>query len=164
MVKGRDVSAADYLQTTLDWKRLRQEAMRQLSELDVVLCPTTATPACTLAEADADLEAYLQRNLLYVRNTAIGNILDLCGLSVPCGFTEGGLPIGLMIYGRPFHEDTVLRVGQAYQHATRWHLQRPELEWVRSGDGRSERGGGGVGAAARRARKTQPAPSPDAGS
>jgi aspartyl-tRNA(Asn)/glutamyl-tRNA(Gln) amidotransferase subunit A len=136
MVQGRDVAAADYLQTTLEWKRLRREAVRQLSDLDAVVCPTTPIPACPLAEADADVEAYLRKNLLYLRNTAIGNILDLCGLSVPCGFTGDGLPIGLMIYGRPFHEDTVLRVGHAYQQATRWHLRRPDLEWVGAGRGR----------------------------
>jgi aspartyl-tRNA(Asn)/glutamyl-tRNA(Gln) amidotransferase subunit A len=130
MVHGRDVAAADYLQTTLEWKRLRSEALRQLSDVDALLCPTTPTPACPVAEADRDMETYVRRNLLYLRNTAVGNILDLCGLSVPCGFTEDGLPVGLMIYGRPFHEDTVLRIGHAYQQATTWHLQRPDLAWI----------------------------------
>lgn len=133
MIKGRDFAATAYLQTTLDWKRLRREAVLQLSDLDAVLCPTTPIPACTLAEADADMETYLRKNLMYLRNTAIGNILDLCGLSVPCGFTGNGLPIGLMVYGHPFHEETVLRIGHAYQEATRWHRQRPDLRWVRSG-------------------------------
>ena len=133
MVNGRDVSAADYLQTTLDWKRLRLEAVRQLRDVDAVLCPTTPIPACTFAEADADMATYMRRNVMYLRNTAIGNILDLCGLSVPCGLTGDGLPIGLMIYGRPFHEDTVLRIGHAYQQATKWHLQRPDLKWATSG-------------------------------
>jgi len=133
MIQGRDVSATDYLRTTLDWKRLRREAVGQLGNVDAVLCPTTPRPACTLAEADADMDAYLRHNLLYLRNTAIGNILDLCALSVPCGFTRDGLPIGLMIYGRPFSEDTVLRIGQAYQQATGWHRRRPDLGWVASG-------------------------------
>jgi aspartyl-tRNA(Asn)/glutamyl-tRNA(Gln) amidotransferase subunit A len=132
MIKGRDVSAADYLQTTLDWKRLRLEAVRQLMDVDAVLCPTTPIPACTLAEANDDMEVYSHRNLMYLRNTAIGNILDLCGLSVPCGFTGDGLPVGLMIYGRPFQEDMVLRIGHAYQQATEWHLRRPDLEWAAS--------------------------------
>jgi aspartyl-tRNA(Asn)/glutamyl-tRNA(Gln) amidotransferase subunit A len=79
------------------------------------------------------MEAYSHRNLMYLRNTAIGNILDLCGLSVPCGRTAEGLPIGLMLYARPFHEDMVLRIGHAYQQATEWHLQRPELAWAASG-------------------------------
>jgi aspartyl-tRNA(Asn)/glutamyl-tRNA(Gln) amidotransferase subunit A len=132
MAKGRDVTAADYLQTTLDWKRLRLEAVRQLMDVDAVLCPTTPIPACTLAEANDDMEIYAHRNLMYLRNTAIGNILDLCGLSVPCGLTGDGLPIGLMIYGRPFQEDMVLRIGHAYQQATEWHLRRPDLEWAAS--------------------------------
>jgi aspartyl-tRNA(Asn)/glutamyl-tRNA(Gln) amidotransferase subunit A len=130
MVKGRDVSAADYLQTARDWKRLRLEAVRQLMDVDAVLCPTTPIPACTLAEVNGDMEVYARKNVMYLRNTAIGNILDLCGLSVPCGFTADGLPIGLMIYARPFHEEMVLRVGHAYQQATQWHLQHPDLKWV----------------------------------
>lgn len=132
MINGRDVTAADYLQTTLDWKRLRLEAVRQLMDVDAVLCPTTPIPACTLAEADSDMTVYSHKNLMYLRNTAIGNILDLCGLSVPCGLTADGLPIGLMIYGRPFHEDRVLRIGHAYQEATEWHLQHPDLTWATS--------------------------------
>ena len=132
MINGRDVTAADYLQTTLDWKRLRLEAVRQLMDVDAVLCPTTPIPACTLAEADGDMKVYSHKNLMYLRNTAIGNILDLCGLSVPCGLTGDGLPIGLMIYGRPFNEDMVLRIGHAYQQATEWHSQHPGLKWASS--------------------------------
>jgi aspartyl-tRNA(Asn)/glutamyl-tRNA(Gln) amidotransferase subunit A len=130
MINGRDVAASDYLQTTLDWKRLRAEADGQLKDVDAVLCPATMIPATRLAECEQDVKVYTKRNLQYLRNTAIGNILDLCGLSVPCGFTGDGLPIGLMIYGRSFHEDTVLRVGHAYQQATDWHLRTPALNWI----------------------------------
>jgi len=133
MVQGRDVAAADYLQTTLDWKRLRREAAAQLADLDGLLCPTTPRPACPVADADADMDTYLSRNFEYLRNTSIGNILDLCGLSVPCGFTADGRPVGLMIYGRPFHEDVILRIGHAYQQATTWHRRRPDLGWMTSG-------------------------------
>jgi len=132
MVQGRDVTAADYRQTTLDWKRLRRECLEQLSDVDALLCPTTPVPACPVADADADMETYLRRNFECLRNTSIGNILDLCGLSVPCGFTDEGLPVGLMIYGRPFQEDVVLRIGQAYQQATTWHRRRPDLGWMAS--------------------------------
>jgi aspartyl-tRNA(Asn)/glutamyl-tRNA(Gln) amidotransferase subunit A len=133
MVNGRDVAAADYLQTTRDWKRLRLEAVCQLMDFDAVLCPTTPIPACPFAEANVDMDAYSRKNLMYLRNTAIGNILNLCGLSVPCGLTADGLPIGLMIYARPFQEDTLLRVGHAYQQATEWHLRPPDLTWATSG-------------------------------
>ena len=83
-----------------------------------------------LEEADRDEEIYSAVNLSCLRNTAIGNILDLCGLSVPCGFTDSGLPIGLMIYAKPFDEATVLRVGHAFQQATDWHRQTPDLGWA----------------------------------
>ena len=64
------------------------------------------------------------------RNTAIGNILNMCGLSVPCGFTKQGLPIGLMVYAKPFQENLVLRAGYAFQQTTDWHRRGPDLSWV----------------------------------
>ncbi|PON19025.1 hypothetical protein C2W62_04920 [Candidatus Entotheonella serta] len=64
------------------------------------------------------------------RNTRVGNILRLCGLTVPCGFTEKGLPIGLMIYGKAFDEAMVLRVGYAFEQSTDWHQRRPDLTWA----------------------------------
>jgi aspartyl-tRNA(Asn)/glutamyl-tRNA(Gln) amidotransferase subunit A len=50
---------------------------------------------------------------------------------LPCGFTRDGLPIGLMIYAKPFDEATALRVAWAYEHATDWHRRRPDLAWAR---------------------------------
>ena len=84
-------------------------------------------PTAPLAD---DLAEYTRRNVEYLRNTAIGNILGLCGLSVPCGFTGRGFPIGLMIYGKPFDERTILRVGHAYEQATSWHEKIPDLSWA----------------------------------
>ena len=60
-----------------------------------------------------DHRIYADRNIALLRNTAIGNILNLCGLSVPCGFTAAGLPVGLMIYAKPLREDLLLRIGDA---------------------------------------------------
>jgi aspartyl-tRNA(Asn)/glutamyl-tRNA(Gln) amidotransferase subunit A len=68
---------------------------------------------------------------VYSRNTRIGNVLDLCGLSLPCGFTTQGLPIGLLLNGRPFTESTVLRAGFAYEKACGWRDARPDLSWTR---------------------------------
>ena len=61
-------------------------------------------PRHPVAEIDADPDTYSHYNLQYLRNTSIGNILNLCGLSVPCGFTSKGLPVGLMIYAKSFDE------------------------------------------------------------
>jgi len=76
------------------------------------------------------MDNYLAHNIRYLRNTSIGNILKFCGLSLPCGFTESGMPIGLLIYGKPFQEDVVLRAGYAFQRATDWHKRTPDLSWA----------------------------------
>jgi aspartyl-tRNA(Asn)/glutamyl-tRNA(Gln) amidotransferase subunit A len=83
-----------------------------------------------VAEVDTTLENYLEQNARYLRHTCIGNVLNMCGLSIPCGFTKDGLPIGLMIYGKPFQEDVVLRAGYAFQQATDWHQRVPDLSWI----------------------------------
>ncbi len=130
MRSGREVSGPDYFETTRRWSALRRQASRALEHLDALLVPTTMIPPLPTAPLAADLALYAQRNVQYLRNTAIGNILDLCGLSLPCGFTRQGFPIGLMIYGRPFTERTVLRVGHAYEQATRWRERVPDLAWA----------------------------------
>jgi len=60
----------------------------------------------------------------------VGNVLGLCSLTVPCGLTSQGLPIGLMICTKGFDEATALRVGYAYEQATAWHRQTPDLSWA----------------------------------
>jgi aspartyl-tRNA(Asn)/glutamyl-tRNA(Gln) amidotransferase subunit A len=132
MIQGKAISAVQYLNMTRAWDRLRQRVQQSLRTVDALLVPATMIPACPVAEVDASMESYVDCNLKYLRNTSIGNILGLCGLSVPCGFTRQGLPIGLMIYGKPFHEDTILRIGYAFEQATEWHNRTPNLAWIAS--------------------------------
>ena len=127
IVKGRDIPAHEYLATVRAWEELRTETVAALDGIDGLLCPTVMIPPVPIADALASTETYAERNLQTLRNTSIGNILALCGLSVPCGFTAGGLPVGLMIYGKPFDEAPVLRVGHAYQQSTDWHRRHPAL-------------------------------------
>lgn len=131
MSTGKHVSAADYLSLLRSWTPLRAKVLETLRQVDAVLVPTTMIPPLPIAEIDASKEAYSARNMQYLRNTIIGNVLNLCGLSVPCGVTSQGLPIGLMIYGKPCHEDMVLRVGYAFEQATEWHRRVPDLAWAR---------------------------------
>ena len=128
LVKGRDVSAHEYLATVRAWEELRADAMAALDGIDGLLCPTVMVPPAPVADALASTGTYTEHNLQALRNTSIGNILGLCGLSVPCGFTSRGLPIGLMIYGKPFDEARVLRIGHAWQQATDWHRSHPALD------------------------------------
>lgn len=83
-----------------------------------------------LEEVDASLDAYKHWNPHYSRNTRVGNVLGMCALTLPCGFTSNGLPIGLMMCGKGFDEATVLRVGYAYEQATEWHRRTPDLSWA----------------------------------
>ena len=128
LVQGRDVPAHEYLATVRAWEELRADTVAALDGIDGLLCPTVMIPPVPVADALASTDAYAERNLQTLRNTSIGNILGLCGLSVPCGFTSRGLPVGLMIYGKPFDEARVLRIGHAYQQATDWHRRVPALD------------------------------------
>jgi aspartyl-tRNA(Asn)/glutamyl-tRNA(Gln) amidotransferase subunit A len=130
MIKGRDITADQYLQTNYLARQLRAKAGNTLKEVDALLVPATPVPARPVADVDTDMDNYLAQNLRYLRNTSIGNLLNFCGLCVPCGFTKSGLPIGLLIYGKPFREDVVLRVGYSFQQATDWHKRAPDLSWI----------------------------------
>jgi Asp-tRNA(Asn)/Glu-tRNA(Gln) amidotransferase A subunit family amidase len=127
MLEGRKVTAPDYYALLQRRTRLVERTQWTLREVDALLVPTTQIPARALADIDRGFEVYLDHNTRYNRNTGLGNFLNLCGLSVPCGFTRLGLPIGLMIYARPFREDLALRVAHAYEQATDWHTRHPDL-------------------------------------
>jgi aspartyl-tRNA(Asn)/glutamyl-tRNA(Gln) amidotransferase subunit A len=139
MIQGKLVSASEYLNTTRAWTALRVKVEKSLQDVEALIVPTTMIPAVPVADADASMDAYTTRNLQYLRNTAIGNILHLCGVSVPCGFTSQGLPIGLMIYGKPFHEAMLLRIGYAFEQATEWHRRTPDLSWLSPAEEKGKR-------------------------
>jgi aspartyl-tRNA(Asn)/glutamyl-tRNA(Gln) amidotransferase subunit A len=80
-------------------------------------------PAWKLGEkADDPLQTYLADIF-----TVTANLAGICGLSVPCGFTAAKLPVGLQILGPAFREETILRVGHAYEQTSSWHSQRPPM-------------------------------------
>lgn len=130
MRAGKSLSAYDYLTLRRQWKDLRARALSTLRDVEVLIVPTTMIPARPLEVVDASMDSYTEHNVKYLRNTSIGNILNLCAVSVVCGFTHQGLPIGLMIYAKPFQEDLALRVAYAYEQATPWHECHPDLSWM----------------------------------
>ena len=127
---GCDISTADYLQACREMINLRKEAARALEGIDALLVPTAPVCARPVAVVDASLESYFEANTRLLGSTSIGNVLNFCGLSVPCGFSADGLPLGLLIYGLPFEEQNILRAGYAYQQATDWHRACPDLSWA----------------------------------
>jgi aspartyl-tRNA(Asn)/glutamyl-tRNA(Gln) amidotransferase subunit A len=130
MAPGRSLSAVDYLELERRRVDFRARLTRRLEQVDAFLAPTTQIAAPSVADAGSSREAYAAFGLKLHRNSGIGNYFNLCAISVPCGFTSGGLPIGLMIHARPFQEDVVLRVAYAYEQATDWHARHPDLSWA----------------------------------
>ena len=127
MIDGQKLMATDYFQVIRRWKQWRTQVLERLLDLDVLIVPTTMIPAAPLRLIDQDLDSYQRYNFKYMRNTSVGNILNLCGVSLPCGFSRDGLPVGVLVYAKPFQEDTALRVAYAYERATQWHQRRPKL-------------------------------------
>jgi len=101
---------------------IRQDFDRAFADHDVLLSPTSPTVAFGIGEKADDP---LQMKLADICTIPI-NLAGIPALSVPCGMAAG-LPVGLQIMGRPFEEDVLLRVGDAYQQATDWHTKRPGL-------------------------------------
>ena len=126
MLAGQHMSAVEYLELQREYQSLQARAAPDLHGVDALLTPTTPMVALPVDEAD-DEEAYAQINNLCLRNTCAANLLGLCAVSLPCGFTRNGLPIGLQLVGRPFEEGRILRLAHAYEQATEWHSQRPPL-------------------------------------
>ncbi len=126
MITGRTLSASDYFALSRRFAELRESVAWTLRDVDAVLVPTTMAAARPLATVNAAPRVFREYSIQLGRNAGLGNILNLCGVSVPCGFHSDGLPMGLMIYAKPFHEDMALRVGYAYEQATEWHTRRPE--------------------------------------
>ena len=102
---------------------IRNEFMRAFDQVDALLAPVSPTAAFRQGEKSADpLAMYLSD--IY---TISVNLAGLPGISVPCGFTRGGLPIGLQVIGRPFEEAGVLAIAHAYEQAHDWHTKHPAL-------------------------------------
>ena len=115
---AKTVPASDYVGVMAERKSMQHEIELMLGDFDALLMPTTPLPAVPLSEVDQNKSpmSLLTRPI---------NLLDLCALALPCGFTAGGLPLSLQIVGRGYDEARVLRIGWAYENATDWHRRRP---------------------------------------
>ena len=92
-------------------------------QCDALLTPTSPTPAFKIGERTQDP---LQMYLADIFTIAV-NLAGICGVSIPCGFTSGKLPIGLQIIGPKWGEECMFRVAHAYEQATPWHKEKPPL-------------------------------------
>jgi aspartyl-tRNA(Asn)/glutamyl-tRNA(Gln) amidotransferase subunit A len=124
---GEDVSMAAYVQSRRQVDEYRRNVRKVFETVDLLVTPTTPVPPFTISELLADTDNLRTREILSLRNTRPFNILGLPAISVPCGFTQAGLPIGMQITGAPWAEGNVLRLAQAYEQQTEWHTRRPAM-------------------------------------
>jgi aspartyl-tRNA(Asn)/glutamyl-tRNA(Gln) amidotransferase subunit A len=102
---------------------IRDDFAHAFETCDVLMAPVSPTPAYRIgAMADNPLQMYLGDIL-----TSTANLAGICGLSLPCGFTGTGLPIGLQVLGPAYGEDRILRAAYAYEQSSDWHQRKPDL-------------------------------------
>ncbi len=102
---------------------LRQDFEAAFNKVDVLVCPTAPTTAFKAGEKTQDPLTMYLADLM----TVPVNLAGLPGMSVPCGFDEAGMPIGLQLIGNVLREDLILQVAYAYEQATNWQLHKPGL-------------------------------------
>jgi aspartyl-tRNA(Asn)/glutamyl-tRNA(Gln) amidotransferase subunit A len=125
------VPAAAYHQAQRARALIRVAMSDALARHDLLVLPTAPTAAPPIAAGRAPIESREEAARRFFTRRAYGSPASLAGtpgISVPCGFTAAGLPIGLQIVGRPFDEPAVLRVAHAYEQATEWRRRRPPLD------------------------------------
>jgi aspartyl-tRNA(Asn)/glutamyl-tRNA(Gln) amidotransferase subunit A len=115
---GADVSAVAYIEARRRMERLRREGHSAFETVDVLVTPTVPmlpTPIATTSPDDGPR----------IRNVAPLNLAGLPAISIPCGFSRSGLPIGLQLVAPAWGEELLLAVAAAYENATEWHKRRP---------------------------------------
>jgi aspartyl-tRNA(Asn)/glutamyl-tRNA(Gln) amidotransferase subunit A len=124
---GANISAADALRASRDLKARRHAIRKIFDEVDVLLTPTVPIPPPLIADLREHPDSLRSQELIMLRNTRPFNVWGIPAISVPCGFTEDGLPIGLQLAAAFWREDVVLQAAHAYEQATEWHKKRPPL-------------------------------------
>jgi aspartyl-tRNA(Asn)/glutamyl-tRNA(Gln) amidotransferase subunit A len=124
---GEGISTADYISARRELDQFRRSVPKVFDAADLIVTPTTPVPPFTISELLADMDHLRAKELLTTSNTRPFNLLGLPTISVPCGFTRAGLPIGMQITGPAGGEATVVRLAYAYEQATEWHKHEPNL-------------------------------------
>jgi aspartyl-tRNA(Asn)/glutamyl-tRNA(Gln) amidotransferase subunit A len=122
-----EITAATYIQGVRSIKRLRRVVETTFASVDLLVTPTMFIPPATIPDAEKVELGLIQKRQLspLVRNTSPFDVYGLPSISVPCGFTRDGLPVGLQITGPAWGEERVLRLAYAFEQATAWNKRPP---------------------------------------
>lgn len=126
---GAAVTAAQYLKAQTIRRLIREIFSRVFQKVDVILTPQLPITAPRLTQGSVSWGKKTEAvPSALTRFTRIYNLVGIPSLSLPCGFSSSGLPIGLQVAGKPFDEATVLKVGHAYESNTPWKDRHPSLD------------------------------------
>jgi aspartyl-tRNA(Asn)/glutamyl-tRNA(Gln) amidotransferase subunit A len=126
--QGRFVTAVDYLNAQRRRRQLNREFYKLFDQLDVLAAPAVAVLPAKIGQTSLTVNGVQEDvRMMTTRNARALNMTGLPLLSLPCGFSESGLPIGIQLVGALFDEKSILEIGHAYQLATDWHARRPQL-------------------------------------
>ena len=125
MRAGRDIKTPAYIQGRREVELTRRTVGTVFETVDVIVTPTTAVPPPLLADVAKNVSTSMTLGTRTIRNTSPFNVYGWPTISVPCGFTRSGVPIGLQMSEPSGHDDVVLRLAWAYEQATGWHRRRP---------------------------------------
>ncbi|MBT4694185.1 MAG: Asp-tRNA(Asn)/Glu-tRNA(Gln) amidotransferase subunit GatA [Planctomycetaceae bacterium] len=114
---------AFYLKALKVRRLIRQDYDNAFKDVDLLIGPVTARSAFQQGKNTADPMAMYMEDLF----TVTANLAGVAGISIPCGFTKAGLPIGVQLQSAPFQEDKLLRAAYMFQNATDWHQRRPDF-------------------------------------
>jgi aspartyl-tRNA(Asn)/glutamyl-tRNA(Gln) amidotransferase subunit A len=124
LLQGQTIPAVDYLRAQQHRRAFSGNLRSNMQAIQALALPTLPMPAIRIDQADTDI--LIDGNTenatgALLRLTMPYNLAGLPAISLPCGFSSDGLPIGLQIVGKPFEESMILRIAHAYQQLTDWH-------------------------------------------
>jgi aspartyl-tRNA(Asn)/glutamyl-tRNA(Gln) amidotransferase subunit A len=126
---GEKISAEDALRARQELDASRVAIAKIFEDVDVLLTPTVPIPPPRIADLQKNPENLRPAELIMLRNTRPFNVWGIPAITVPCGFTKYGIPIGLQLAAAAWKEDAVLRAAHAYERATTWHAKKaPSIE------------------------------------
>jgi aspartyl-tRNA(Asn)/glutamyl-tRNA(Gln) amidotransferase subunit A len=124
ILAGAKIATPTYIQCRRQMEQLRRSVSRGFDGVDLLISPTTPVPPFAIADLLSDPTTMRPKEVQMLHNTRPFDILGAPTISVPCGFTQSGLPIGMQITGALGDEGTVLRLAGAYEQATEWHKRQ----------------------------------------
>lgn len=130
--QGANIDMETYIKARLSLDHVRRTAPNVFKDLDAVLTPTTPVPPPKASELPSTFDEVMANDATLWRNTRPFNLLAFPTVSIPCGFTDLGMPVGLQLSGAPWQELLLLKIAHAYERSTNWKTRRPSITAGRS--------------------------------